>query len=194
MKSNSCTHSIRSLNWSAFFMNQQYHVAKRTKGLSDFVWLCLLYVPLKPNPGLSHSPISVVRHSSSVKALKIYVPDFFFTFLPLKGTVSCLPTLQCYSCSVFPSDPPHPIFDSALILFFFFENISVIVMPSYLRQHFQCSNVSKSEFCIPLAFLLLWFQGRNTRVRRAVVERANLNDTLKKNYLFWGHFCLSHVR
>lgn len=110
-----------------FFMNQQYHVAKRTKGLSDFVWLCLLYTPLKPNPALSHSPISVVRHSSSVKALKIYVPDFFFTFLPLKGTVSYLPTLQYHSRCVMPCFSPvihpHPIFDSALILFFFWTII-----------------------------------------------------------------------
>lgn len=89
-----------------FFMNQQYHVAKRTKGLLDYVPLSCLYTPLNPHPVISLPPISVALYSSSVKALKIYVPHFFLPLLLFKGTLSYLPTFQCLStalyCPCFP--------------------------------------------------------------------------------------------
>lgn len=104
-----------------FFMNQQYHVAKRTKGLLDYVSLSCLYTPLNPHPVISLPPISVALHSSSVKALKIYVPHFLPplsaylkghcpTYLPSSASA-----LLC-NAPVFPKEPLDRTFNPAVLL------------------------------------------------------------------------------
>lgn len=82
-----------------FFMNQQYHVAKRTKGLLDYVPLSCLYTPLNLHPVISLPAISVALYSSSVKSLKIYVPHSFLSLLLFKGILSYLPTLSVFQHS-----------------------------------------------------------------------------------------------
>ena len=96
-------------------MNQHYHVAKRTKGLLDYVPLSCLYTPLNPHPVISVPPISVALHSSSVKALKIYVPHFVLPFLLFKGTLSYLPTLQHFFLLALFSLRSHSILPLTLL-------------------------------------------------------------------------------
>lgn len=108
--------TLAQLKCFFFFMNQQYHVAKRTKGLLDFVLLSCLYSPLNPQPFISQSPISA--------ALKMYVPHLFCflkkgghcpTYLPF-GTWALLG-----NALVFPEESLHPTFNPALLLGHIFQ-------------------------------------------------------------------------
>lgn len=171
------------------FMNQ--HVAKRTKGLSDFLWLCFLYTPLKQTrPSLSHPPISIVLRSSSVKILR---PGLFFTFLRLKRTSSYSPTsssrdhfvmLFSFSQSHLWLSAPHVCKT---------KRWQYTVSERTMQTNFpQCSSLQKGQFCFLLRACRLHFKDR-VRFRRAFDACDGTNDILRKEkrpQRVWRSLCL----
>lgn len=148
-----------------FFMNQ--HVAKRTKGLSDFLWLCFLYAPLKQTRPRFITSSNL--YSAALFLCKILCPRLFLHLSAFKRDGVLLthppvlwPPCNARRCPVFFSHLANPTFDSALTLFVWKTNRQQYTVSARTMQ----TNFFSLQTCqkqIPLSFggLSFWFQGQS---------------------------------